>query len=111
VEGFFPIFFLAVILKIPVGFLLYLVYWAIKAEPEIEEAPGGEADDHEFRRWHRLPRRPRDPRRGPHAPDAQPLPDCPPGGRARFPMPPAPVRAAHSSSAAHERGHASVARD
>jgi hypothetical protein len=93
VEGFLPIFFLAVVLKIPVGLMLYLVYWAVKAEPETEEAPGDGADDHEFRSWHRLPRRPRGPRRGPHAPDAQPLPGCPPGGRRRVVTAPAPLRA------------------
>ena len=91
-EGFWPIFFLAVILKIPVACLLYLVWWAVHQTPEIEEAPPG-ADDHEFRRWRRSPPRPRDPRRGPHAPDAQPLPDCPPGGRFRVLTPPAPARA------------------
>jgi hypothetical protein len=107
VEGFFPIFFLAVILKIPVALMLYLVYWAIKAEPEIEEAPGGESDDHEFRRWRRLPRGPRRPRQGPHAPGARPLPDCPPGGRYRVLTPPAPARAA-AATGAHERGRASV---
>jgi len=52
VEGFWPIFFLAVILKIPVAGLLYLVWWAVHQTPEIEEAPPG-ADDHEFRRWRR----------------------------------------------------------
>ena len=38
-EGFWPIFFLAVALKIPVACLLYLVWWALHAEPELEEAP------------------------------------------------------------------------
>jgi hypothetical protein len=80
-QGFWPIFFLAVILKIPVGFMLYLVWWAMRQTPETEEAPddGG----HDFNRFRREPRRPRDPRRGPHAPDGAPLPDCPPGGRVR----------------------------
>ena len=32
VEGFLPIFFLVVVLKIPVAALLYLVWWAIRAE-------------------------------------------------------------------------------
>ena len=40
-EGFWPIFFLAVILKIPVAGLLYLVWWAVHQTPEIEEAPPG----------------------------------------------------------------------
>jgi hypothetical protein len=96
-EGFWPIFFLAVILKIPVAASLYLVWWAFHAEPELDEAPE-EGGDHEFRRWRRQPRRPRDPRRGPHAPDALPLPACPPGGRLRV-VSPASARAA----AAHAR--------
>jgi hypothetical protein len=105
VEGFVPIFFLAVVLKIPVALLLYLVWWAIRAEPNAEEAPGG-ADDHEFRRWQPQPRRPRGPRRGPHAPDAQPLPDCPPGGRRRVLTPPAPIRVATGAAGRHGRGTA-----
>lgn len=98
-EGFFPIFFFLVILKIPVGLMLYLVWWAFHAQPEVEDAPPGAAGDHEFRRWGREPRLPRGPRRGPHAPDAQPLPDCPPGGRRRVHTPPVPVRAASGSTA------------
>ncbi len=100
-EGFWPIFFLAVILKIPVAALLYLVWWAIKQSPETEEAPP-EAEDRDPLHWRRpKPKKPRDPRRGgPHAPDAQPLPACPPGGRTRVLTPPVPVRAA----AAHARG-------
>ncbi len=95
-EGFVPIVFLAVVLKIPVALLLYLVWWAFRATPETEEIPPG-ADDHEFRRFRRDPTRPRGPRRGPHAPDAQPIPPCPPGGRKRIAKPPAPVRASGSS--------------
>jgi hypothetical protein len=106
VEGFLPIFFLAVILKIPVGLMLYLVWWALHAEPEPEEAPP-EAEDHRFRRWRREPKRPRGPRRGPHAPDAQPLPDCPPGGRTRVITPPAPARVVTARVA--ERGSAEPA--
>ena len=94
-EGFWPIFFLAVILKIPIAALLYLVWWAIHQTPETEEAPPT-SEDHEFRRWRREPRRPRDPRRGPHAPDAVPAPDCPPGGRTRVFTPPVPARAAEA---------------
>ena len=99
-EGFWPIFFLAVILKIPVAALLYLVWWAIKQTPETEDAPP-QADDRDILHRRRGPKRPRDPRRGgPHAPDAQPLPECPPGGRTRILTPPVPVRAA----TAHARG-------
>jgi hypothetical protein len=99
VEGFWPIFFLAVILKIPVAGMLYLVWWAARQTPEVEEAPPGPSD-HDPLRWRRQPPRPRGPRRGPHAPDARPLPDCPPGGRVRVITPPVPLRA----GAAHARG-------
>jgi hypothetical protein len=101
VDGSVPILFLMVVLKIPVGLLLYLVWWSIRAVPEAEEAPGDGADDHEFRRWNRPKPGPRGPRRDPHAPDSQPLPDCPPGGRRRVRPLPAPVRAG-----AHSRGSA-----
>jgi hypothetical protein len=101
-DGFWPIFFLAVILKIPVGFLLYTVWWAVRAEPETEEEPADGSDDHGFRRWRREPQRPRGPRRGPHAPDGVPLPGCPPGGRTHVLRPPVPVRA----GLAHARGAA-----
>jgi hypothetical protein len=93
VEGFFPIFFLMVILKIPVAAMLFLVWWAFRASTEPEPAPPDGGEDR-FGRFRREPRRPRGPRRGPHAPDAQPLPDCPPGGRTRILIPPAPARAA-----------------
>jgi hypothetical protein len=105
VEGAAPIIFLAVVLKIPVAMLLYLVWWAFHAEPEPEEAPPG-SDDHLFRRFRPNPRGPKSPRRGPHAPDAQPLPDCPPGGRSRILTPPAPVRAAAGTAGRHWRGAA-----
>jgi len=103
VEGFAPIFFLMVILKIPVAAMLYLVWWAFRAETRPEEAPGTE-EDHGFRRFRREPKRPRGPRRGNHGPDALPLPDCPPSGRMRVLTPPAPARAATAHSA--QRGSA-----
>lgn len=91
-EGFWPIFFLAVILKIPVAAALLLVWYAVRCEPEVEEEP--DEGDHRFRRWRSQPLPPRGPRRGgPHEPAARPLPDCPPGGRFRVLTPPAPVRA------------------
>jgi len=94
VDGFFPIFFLMVILKIPVAALLYLVWWAFRAHTQPEETPP-EGDDHRFRRYRREPRRPTGPRRGDHGPGAVPLPQCPPGGRTRVVAPAAPVRAAN----------------
>ena len=78
-DGFFPIFFLMVILKIPVAALLYLVWWAFRQHPARGGAAG--AEDHRFRRFRREPKRPRGPRRGGHGPEALPLPDCPPGAR------------------------------
>jgi hypothetical protein len=100
-DGVWPIVFLAVVLKIPVGFLLYTVYWAIKATPELEEAPETGGEGHEFRRFDPSPK-PHGPRRGPHSPDSIPLPECPPGGRRRVLGAPAPVRA----GLAHARGAA-----
>jgi hypothetical protein len=89
VEGFLPIFFLGVVLKVPVFGALYLIYWAARAEPELDEAP--DEGEHGFRRWRTDPRRPRGPRRGPHQPDARPTPDCPPGGRFRDVCRPVPA--------------------
>ena len=76
-----PIFFLMVVLKIPVGLLLYLVWWAFRAETEPEEAPetgGGRAPLRPLPAPARSARK--GPRRGGRTPDALPLPDCPPGG-------------------------------
>lgn len=81
-EGFWPIFFLGVILKIPVGLLLYLVWWALHAETIPEETPPEPEDDH-FRRFRRAPNHPRGPRRGPHGPEAAPLPRGRHDGRTR----------------------------
>jgi hypothetical protein len=97
VEGFLPIFFLGVVLKIPVFGALYLIYWAARAEPETEAA--SDDDGHGFRRWRADPRPPRGPRRGPHAPDARPLPNCPPGGRARDVRRPVPATIASERGA------------
>jgi hypothetical protein len=97
-DGVLPIVFLAVILKIPVFFGLWLVWWAAKEEPEVEGADG--AEDHTFRRWRRDPTKPKGPRRGdPHGGAAQAQPDCPPGGRKRVTTAPRPV----AVPAAHDR--------
>jgi hypothetical protein len=104
VEGFWAIFFLLVVLKIPVFGALWLVWWASRAQPLPEEAD----DDGGFRFRNPDPSPPRGPRRGgPHGTGARPLPDCPPGGRRRVISPPAPVR----SGLAHARGSAHVARE
>jgi hypothetical protein len=108
VDGWVPIFFLMVILKIPVGALLYIAWWAFHAQPEPEEAPAGPDDGgHGFKRFRRDPKPPRGPRRGPHAPDALPLPACPPAARTRVFTPPAPARAA--AAHATQRGQAEPA--
>jgi hypothetical protein len=61
-------------LKIPLIALLWIVWWAVRAEPETEQRPNG--DDGGTKRP-RHPRRPfpRRPRRGPHG---DPLPSSPP---------------------------------
>ena len=100
-EGFWPIFFLGVILKLPIAGALYLIWYAVRAEPEVEELP--DEREHGFPRWRRTPRRPRGPRRGPHPAGVRALPDCPPGGRLRVLRPPAPVRASRERAAMPER--------
>jgi len=63
VEGWLPIFFLLVVLKIPVLGALWLVWWASRP-PE----PDGASEDSDggFGRWLPEPAGPRGPRRGPH---------------------------------------------
>ena len=39
-----PIIFLAVILKIPVLYGMWLIWWAVKDEPELEDLPGREVE-------------------------------------------------------------------
>lgn len=67
--------FLMVALKLPIALLLYIVWWAIKAEPVVDEPSidddGGSKHPHD--RCSR-PRRPRPPRRGPHADPPPPPP-------------------------------------
>jgi hypothetical protein len=65
VSGFWAIFWLGVVLKIPIVALLWIVWWAINAQPapEAAEPEGGGSDRH----GGGLPRHPRPPRRGPHA--------------------------------------------
>ncbi|HXE43921.1 MAG TPA: hypothetical protein VN635_01875 [Conexibacter sp.] len=67
--------FLMLALKIPLGMLLYLVWWAVRQTPDEEPEPQGEGDGGS--RVHRHPRRPfpRRPRRGPHG---DPEPAAPP---------------------------------
>jgi len=62
-HGFWPIFFLLVVLKIPVFASIALIWWASR-EPEPETV--GEDSDGGFRRLNPQPKLPRGPRRGPH---------------------------------------------
>jgi hypothetical protein len=84
-DGVLPIVFLGVILKIPVLFGMWLIYWAVKDEPQLEDLPG-DSDDHSFRRFRRNPLKPGPRTRGPHGGAAKAQPDCPPGGRSRTPV-------------------------
>lgn len=66
-------FYMFVILKIPLIAAIWLVWWAVKQDPET--APDtGRGDDGGNGRDHPRPRPPRPPRRGPHA---DPLPQPP----------------------------------
>jgi hypothetical protein len=102
VTGFWPIFFLLVVLKIPVVYGIWLVWWASKA-PEVEEEP--ETDGGGFKRRRPRPKLPRGPRRGPHGGGAAAqAPACPPGGRTRVVKPaPQPAFARAGSRADRDR--------
>jgi hypothetical protein len=65
--GFWAVFWIAVVLKIPVAMLLWIVWWAIKDPPvpEVERRDGGGSDRDP--RPHPRGRPPHPPRRGPHA--------------------------------------------
>jgi hypothetical protein len=69
-------FFLFVALKVPLGALCWLVWWAIHQVPEEDEQPGGGGAK---RRPHPTRPLPRPPRRGPHG---DPAPAPPPRVRA-----------------------------
>lgn len=65
-EGFWPIFFLLVVLKIPVFGALWLVWWASRSpEPEAAEKDGGSGPE----RWRPSPY----PRRPQHGPSGTPV--------------------------------------
>src|SRR5690349_24009897 len=65
--------FMGLILKIPVLAAAWLIWHAVKAEADPAEAAEDEGGN-ERRHFRREPKRPRGPRRGPHAPDALPVP-------------------------------------
>ena len=65
-------FYLFVALKIPIIAAIWLVWWAIKQEPDPSE--GVRDDGGAAKRPHPIPRLPRSPRRGPHGDAALPAP-------------------------------------
>jgi hypothetical protein len=73
--------YLMFVLKIPIAALLYIVWWAIRSEPEPADADADDTGGTKTRTRPRHPRRPlpRHPRRGPHG---DPLPLPPPRTRA-----------------------------
>jgi hypothetical protein len=65
-QGFWAFFWLAVVLKIPIVALLYIVWWAIhQTDAEAEQADDGGGSDRHGHGPRTRP--PRPPRRGPHA--------------------------------------------
>ena len=94
--------FMGIVLKIPVVMACWLIYWAVKAEPDVAESPEQGGEDR-FRRFRRQPKRPRGPRRGPHAPDSLPLP-CPEEGAIRVTRRPGPALPLTASSRTREHG-------
>ncbi|MSO41993.1 MAG: hypothetical protein EXQ70_08925 [Solirubrobacterales bacterium] len=92
-DDIWPIIFLAVVLKIPVFYGLWLVWWASQPVPQPGDEPAAEDGEHGFKRWRRDPKRPRGPRRDPHGGGARALPECPPGARVRIGRPSAPLTA------------------
>jgi hypothetical protein len=74
-------------LKIPLGMLLYLVWWAVRQTPDEEQEPHGEGEGGSRVLPHTRRPFPRRPRRGPHG---DPEPAAPPrvrttSARARTP--------------------------
>ena len=70
-SGFWAVFWLAVVLKIPICLLLYIVWWAAKDPPDewlADDEDGGSRRDGPHPRL----RPPNPPRRGPHAEPAPP---------------------------------------
>jgi hypothetical protein len=75
-------FFLLVVLKVPVIGMIYLLWWS--AQPETE-AQAGDEDGGDGRRRAKRPKLPSGPRRGPHGPGGLTLPSAPHEGRTRRP--------------------------
>jgi hypothetical protein len=80
--------YLFVFLKLPLLAACWLVWWAIRSQPEEAQEPESDGGTR-YRRPHPPPRLPRPPRRGPH------------GDRA--PLPPPRVRRVHARARQLER--------
>jgi hypothetical protein len=65
-------FYLFVALKIPLLMLFWLIWWAVRQEPDLSDAGGDGGQRRE--RPHPQPKLPHAPRRGPHAEAAPPSP-------------------------------------
>ncbi len=74
-SGFWAVFWLALVLKIPICLLLYIVWWAVKDPPATEIVDDGDGGSDRHRPGPRRPL-PQPPRRGPHG-------DPPPAAPAR----------------------------
>lgn len=75
-SGLEVMIFMGLILKIPVVAAAWLIWHAVRSEPEPAESTEDEGGSRDHRPYRREPKRPRGPRRGPHAPGSLPLP-CP----------------------------------
>ena len=64
-SGFWAVFWLAVVMKIPIAALLYIVWWAVR-EPPVPDAGDDQDGGSDRNPWHPRRRPPRPPRRGPH---------------------------------------------
>jgi hypothetical protein len=64
-SGFWAMFWLILVLKIPIAALLYIVWWAIR-EPPLPEPDSGDGGGGISRDPHPRIRPPHPPRRGPH---------------------------------------------
>ena len=74
------IVFVLLILKLPVAYVCWVIWWAVKAEPEL--GVEGEADSgHSWAPWRRRPTGPRPPRNGPHGAPTRTAVRTPPPAR------------------------------
>ena len=67
--------YLFVALKIPILAAIYIVWWAVKQEPDPNEDAHDDGGSKTTARPHPVPKLPRHPRRGPHG---EPEPPAPP---------------------------------